>query len=108
MISAGSFHSIALTSTGEVYTWGCGGHGQLGVGGTMEGPPREERLPREIRGAFGEQRVIFVAAGGFQSAAIAEDTAAPRKIVETFDGPVEEVCCCSVEGECGHPWTAAV
>ncbi|XP_060528037.1 uncharacterized protein LOC132703033 [Cylas formicarius] len=31
-ISAGQYHSIALTSDGKVYTWGWGIHGQLGHG----------------------------------------------------------------------------
>ncbi|XP_030764189.1 uncharacterized protein LOC115888568 isoform X2 [Sitophilus oryzae] len=31
-ISAGQYHSIALTHTGKVYTWGWGIHGQLGHG----------------------------------------------------------------------------
>ncbi len=26
----GTWHSVALTSTGDVYTWGGGGYGQLG------------------------------------------------------------------------------
>ncbi|KAJ8961053.1 hypothetical protein NQ314_005983 [Rhamnusium bicolor] len=31
-IAAGQYHNIALTSTGKVYTWGWGIHGQLGHG----------------------------------------------------------------------------
>ena len=31
-VSAGYDHSLALTSTGEVYSWGNGGYGQLGHG----------------------------------------------------------------------------
>ncbi|CAA3029559.1 PH, RCC1 and FYVE domains-containing 1-like isoform X1 [Olea europaea subsp. europaea] len=31
-ISSGSYHIAALTSTGNVYTWGKGEHGQLGLG----------------------------------------------------------------------------
>lgn len=31
-IVAGQYHSVALTSTGRVYTWGWGIHGQLGHG----------------------------------------------------------------------------
>lgn len=33
-ISAGPTHSMALTSTGELYAWGANGYGQLGDGGT--------------------------------------------------------------------------
>nr|XP_023021233.1 uncharacterized protein LOC111509680 isoform X1 [Leptinotarsa decemlineata] len=31
-LSAGQYHSVALTSSGKVYTWGWGIHGQLGHG----------------------------------------------------------------------------
>ena len=31
-VVAGQYHSMALTSTGKVYTWGWGIHGQLGHG----------------------------------------------------------------------------
>jgi alpha-tubulin suppressor-like RCC1 family protein len=33
-VAAGGFHSMALTTTGELYAWGQGGSGQLGHGGT--------------------------------------------------------------------------
>lgn len=31
-VASGQYHSLALTSMGEVYTWGWGIHGQLGHG----------------------------------------------------------------------------
>ena len=31
-VSCGEYHSAALTGSGEVYTWGDGGDGQLGHG----------------------------------------------------------------------------
>ena len=33
-ISAGNYHSVALTAGGEVYTWGKGDNGVLGTGGS--------------------------------------------------------------------------
>jgi alpha-tubulin suppressor-like RCC1 family protein len=32
-VAAGEYHSMALTTTGELYAWGTGGDGQLGHGG---------------------------------------------------------------------------
>jgi alpha-tubulin suppressor-like RCC1 family protein len=34
-ISCGDTHSVALTSEGDVYAFGCGKHGQLGLGGSV-------------------------------------------------------------------------
>ena len=31
-ISCGDAHVVALTKDGEVYTWGCGEYGRLGLG----------------------------------------------------------------------------
>ena len=32
--SCGQAHSVAVTDTGQVYSWGCNLHGQLGIGAT--------------------------------------------------------------------------
>ena len=39
-ISAGSMHTAAISSTGEVYTWGSNKSGQLGYEGAGEGTPK--------------------------------------------------------------------
>ena len=31
-VSAGAHHALAITSSGELYSWGDGSHGQLGLG----------------------------------------------------------------------------
>merc|ERR550534_1430788 len=36
-IACGQNHSLALTNVGELYSWGCNSHGQLGIG--MKGTP---------------------------------------------------------------------
>eukprot|EP00002_Diphylleia_rotans_P007162 TRINITY_DN1666_c0_g1_i3.p1 TRINITY_DN1666_c0_g1~~TRINITY_DN1666_c0_g1_i3.p1 ORF type:complete len:403 (+),score=74.74 TRINITY_DN1666_c0_g1_i3:72-1280(+) len=35
-VSCGSYHSAAITASGELYTWGRGAHGQLGHGATAD------------------------------------------------------------------------
>jgi len=47
-IACGDFHSLALTSANEVYTWGCGSSGELG-----HGAPEHQTLPRRMAGMDG-------------------------------------------------------
>ncbi|KAI3769433.1 hypothetical protein L6452_00535 [Arctium lappa] len=37
-VSGGRVHSIAVTSDGEVFAWGCGRNGRLGLGSSMDEP----------------------------------------------------------------------
>lgn len=64
-VAAGSQHSLALTSRGEVWAWGGNTLGQLGDGTTTSrfGPAKVPGLPR----------IRAVAAGGFHCLALAED-----------------------------------
>jgi alpha-tubulin suppressor-like RCC1 family protein len=55
--AAGPFHSLAVTSTGQLYAFGCGARGELGNAGTFSPTPVRVTLP----GATGS--VIQVAAG---------------------------------------------
>lgn len=43
-IACGSGHSAAITSKGELYTWGQGDHGRLGHGDTSNQPK-----PKQVR-----------------------------------------------------------
>ena len=62
-IAAGWRHALAVTASGALFSWGAGGHGQLGVGGTADlpAPTAVESLTKEV--------VLHVAAGGAHSLA---------------------------------------
>ena len=47
-VASGSFHTVALTKTGEVFSWGCGRDGQLGHGDW--GSPRVPHLVKALQG----------------------------------------------------------
>ncbi|XP_075998671.1 RCC1 domain-containing protein 1 [Genypterus blacodes] len=62
----GAEHAILLTTTGTVYTWGLGSHGQLGHGGLT---PEEE--PRAVEALWG-MPMSSVATGGWHSGCISD------------------------------------
>merc|ERR550514_993284 len=68
-VSAGAFHSIALTADGAVWSWGYGVCGQLG-----HGNQQNQLLPKKIE-ALADQRVVAVSAGERHSLAITADGA---------------------------------
>ena len=68
-ISAGKHHSLALTADGAVWSWGFGGHGQLG-----HGDQQHQLLPKKVE-AFAGQRVVAVSAGEQHSLALTSDGA---------------------------------
>lgn len=49
-IAAGRFHSLALASTGEVFSWGAGSLGRLGLGSSIEDDlkTRDQPTPMQI------------------------------------------------------------
>ena len=51
-VPAGSYHSIAITADGAVFTWGQGGHGRLGHGEDLS----NQLLPKKIEGWAERQR----------------------------------------------------
>ena len=65
-VAAGSNHAVALTMSGEVYSWGNGEHGRLG-----HGDATTYRVPGVVRCLMGE-RVSQVACGGAHTAALTE------------------------------------
>ena len=68
-MSAGGFHSLALTADGAVWSWGGGRLGKLG-----HGDEQEQLLPKKVE-AFVGRSVIAVSAGAYHSLAITADGA---------------------------------
>ncbi|KAF5270348.1 hypothetical protein FQR65_LT05536 [Abscondita terminalis] len=56
-IACGSSHSAAITSSGELYTWGLGEYGRLGHGDNVT-----QLKPKQVKGLIGH-RIIQVACG---------------------------------------------
>ena len=60
-VSAGGYHSLAITADDAVWSWGDGGHGQLG-----HGDQQSQLLPKKVEALAG-QRVVAVSAGAGHS-----------------------------------------
>jgi len=67
-ISAGSSHTLALSTSGEVYAWGNNARGQLGTGTT-----NNSNVPTSVLAASGVKlkNIAGIASGGIHSAAVA-------------------------------------
>lgn len=65
-IAAGDVHSLALSGTGEVWSWGWGAYGQLGHGATasLTTPRRIEHLPCVVQISAGSSHSLFVCSRG--------------------------------------------
>ena len=63
-VACGSYHSMALTKDGEVYTWGFGAHGRLGHGST-----EDEFMPKRVEALVGEN-ISSIHAGFEYSSAV--------------------------------------
>ena len=74
----GRAHSVAVTSSGAIYTWGTGDRGQLGhrVSGAHDDDDEVAWYPRRVTAGLPHLPVAFVSAGGDHSIAV-------------FYGPVE-------------------
>jgi alpha-tubulin suppressor-like RCC1 family protein len=69
-IAAGSLHSLALTSDGEVFAWGDNGSGRLGDGTTES---RLVPVAVDRTGALAGKSVVAIAAGQYHSLALTSD-----------------------------------
>ena len=68
MVAAGGNHSAAVTSEGDLLTWGSGGFGQLGRG-NEETRPAVAKLPRVF---LAEAAVTMVSCGGRHTVVVTE------------------------------------
>jgi len=59
-IAAGGFHSLALTDSGQVWSWGKGAEGVLGMG---EDDNHNKAFPRPVGGSLSRQSVVAIACG---------------------------------------------
>nr|XP_044999450.1 E3 ISG15--protein ligase HERC5 [Jaculus jaculus] len=66
-ISAGEAHSMALSMSGKVYSWGRNGCGQLGLGHT------EKQDSPSLIEALDNQRIEFLSCGGSHTALLTQD-----------------------------------
>ncbi|EKX31860.1 hypothetical protein GUITHDRAFT_47937, partial [Guillardia theta CCMP2712] len=67
MMACGEYHSVCLTEEGDMYAWGRGSDGQLGLG-RMESSP----VPRFVS-SLGKQRIKWVSAGWNFTGAVTEE-----------------------------------
>ncbi|EOD37196.1 hypothetical protein EMIHUDRAFT_362284, partial [Emiliania huxleyi CCMP1516] len=68
-VSAGAYHSLALTADAAVWSWGFGVFGKLG-----HGDEETQLLPKKVE-AFAGRRVVAVSAGGNHSLVLTADDA---------------------------------
>jgi len=72
LVTAGSGHTLAVTLDGELWVWGCGEEGQLGLG------YEANRLAPTLvaaQAAFGGSPVLMVACGDWHSLVVTKDGA---------------------------------
>jgi alpha-tubulin suppressor-like RCC1 family protein len=67
-VAAGNWHSLALTTDGQLYAWGYNDFGQLGNGTTTNAP-----FPRQVSFPPGVTNWTAVAAGVYHSLALGND-----------------------------------
>lgn len=47
-VSCGAAHTACITANGQLYVWGCGDGGRLGLGGNRLGPQFEPMLVEDL------------------------------------------------------------
>jgi len=68
MAACGDWHTLAVTKAGTLWLWGRGGDGMLGLNDT-----NDRLVPTQVEAQhFGNDKIVSVAAGATQSAAVTE------------------------------------
>jgi len=68
MAACGDWHTLAVTKAGTLWLWGRGGDGMLGLNDT-----NDRLVPTQVEAQhFGNAKIVSVAAGATQSAAVTE------------------------------------
>lgn len=67
-VRSGDFHSLAVTISGEVWTWGYNNKGQLGNGNNQDSD-----IPVRVEGVLSGKTIVEVAAGAEHSLALDSD-----------------------------------
>lgn len=67
-IAAGTYHCVALSSKGAVYTWGCGEYGSLGFGSK-----EDLKLPRNVLATVGDIHIDRIYAGFLQTICVPKE-----------------------------------
>jgi len=71
-VACGTHHTAACAETGEVFTWGAGEFGRLGLGDDDKG----STIPRQVAMLAG-QKIVSVACGSFHTIAVSENAPVP-------------------------------
>uniref|UniRef100_G1PBC4 RCC1 and BTB domain containing protein 2 n=1 Tax=Myotis lucifugus TaxID=59463 RepID=G1PBC4_MYOLU len=67
-VACGSYHSLVLTSDGEVFAWGYNNSGQVGSGSTANQP-----IPRRVTSGLQNKVVVNIACGQMCSMAVVDN-----------------------------------
>jgi alpha-tubulin suppressor-like RCC1 family protein len=68
-IFCGRYHSLVLTNSGEVHTWGRYEDGQIGIGRSCE---NERQLTQIKLNGFNDENVAIISCGSIHSMALTE------------------------------------
>ena len=117
LVRCGSIYCAAVTTSGHLYMWGWGGHGNLGLGKRVKSKRRPQRV---VLGGLGDRRVVDVgctrgqpAFKGGMGAVKGGGSEGPHTLIVTADGELFTCGTChkglglnlgNKTGAFGQPW----